>query len=542
MKNDSNNKLISANNLDVRFQTTRSHVHALKNIAFRIDRGESLGIVGESGSGKSVTSLSLLDLYRDSPQVSYKGQVIIRIDDQEVRVNDIDNKALQNIRGNHIGLVLQEPGSALNPVRKCGPQIIEALKRHSTQGDTDHKAVVLKTFEEVALSDIDRIYDSYPHELSGGQLQRVCIAMAIVGKPDLLICDEVTSALDVTIQKEIIDLLIRLRKDLGLTLLFISHDLDVVRELCDRIIIMSDGEIVEEGNVEEVFNNPTTTYTKELLNNKPSISPKLVKEYKHQEESKILEIKSLSHAYKSKSRSLFKAAKLDWVLNDVTFSLHRGEILGIVGESGSGKSTLAKSIVGIIDPTQGAINYINQNHQAEKMGSVPRRDIQLVFQDPYSSLNPSMSIGRGLYELLQFHRIVPKTDIKNRISSLLHQVGLSDNYYNRLPRELSGGQRQRICLAKALALEPKILLCDECVSALDVTVQSKILQLLLDLRRDLDLSILFISHDLAVINEICDRVLVMENGSIVESGSPYEIIHAPKNPYTQRLTASIPGR
>lgn len=532
----------------------------MKHLNFTLDQGQCLGIVGESGSGKSVTSLSILNLLRLNSNNTTTGKISYKDEQDAIDLLQLPEKQLYKIRGRKIAMVFQEPMSALNPVRKCGEQVKEVLDVHHIGSPSDRKNQVLSLFEQVSLPDVSRIYNSYPHQLSGGQLQRVNIAMALAAEPDVIICDEPTTALDVTVQAQILKLLKGLISNSKTGMIFISHDLDVVAGLCDSVLVMYNGEIVESGLIPETFEHPQHPYTKALVACKPTAanrdfrlptvqsimdgsftkSPRTLRAKSRGK--KIIEVRNLKVYFPKKKESLFGKRTYVKAVDDVSFNLYKGEILGIVGESGSGKSTIAACISGLIDQSGGTITYNGSPINAAVLSRdrLLRTKIQLVFQDPYSSLNPQMTIGNAITEPMLYHRLVTKNEAPARLLRLLDQVGLSPMYKDRYPHQLSGGQRQRACIARALSVQPDVLICDESVSALDVSIQAQILNLLDQLRAELGLTLIFISHDLSVIHYSCDYVLVMKNGKIVEEGSVDEIMNQPSADYTKQLIASLP--
>ena len=557
---DERDNLLLVDNLSITFSQRGNKTEAVKNISFDLRKGQRLGIVGESGSGKSVTSLSILKLI-SSASSEVSGTISFNYDGSNLDIQQADQKQLYKIRGRKISMIFQEPMNTLNPVRTCGSQVKEVLDVHDIKDKGDRRAFVLSLFDKVQLSDVDRIYTSYPHELSGGQLQRVCIAMAIATSPDILICDEPTTALDVTIQKDIVDLIKGLTTSDDLSLIFISHDLDVVAELCDSVLVMYKGEIVEKGDLPATFLSPKHAYTKALLLCKPTPDRREYKLSTVQDvlagqtqtdihrtprdtsiQAGFLEVADLKVYFPHKRSWPWEAKKYVKAVDGVTFDLGEKEILGIVGESGSGKSTVAKAIAGLLSPTEGAITYRGKDltRRILQTDKKLRTQIQLVFQDPYSSLNPQMTIGAALREPVRYHKIVPRDQVSNYALQLLEEVGLDASYDRRYPHQLSGGQRQRVCIARALSVQPKLLICDESVSALDVSIQAQILNLLDELRSKRDISMLFISHDLSVVHYLCDRILVMKDGLIVEKGASDQVMYAATHPYTQKLISSIP--
>jgi len=496
----------------------------------------------------------------------------------DVNILQLPEDEMREIRGNRIAMIFQEPMTSLNPVLTCGFQVTEAIQLHLGVDKSEAKKRAIQLFNEVQLPRPEAIFDSYPHQISGGQKQRVMIAMALSCDPEILIADEPTTALDVTVQKTIIELLLRLKAERNMSLIFISHDLGVVSEIADRVIVMYKGEIVEEADTKIIFADPKHPYTKGLLacrpspdyhlkklpviadfldadNNKVSIEKireqysypaKELKERKKQlyAQQPILKIKELSTWFPGSSGLFAKQKEVVKAVNKVSFDVYPGETLGLVGESGCGKSTLGRSILRLIEPTSGGINFEDTDLRKLNKRDMRnmRRDIQIIFQDPYSSLNPRLTVGDSLMEPLQVHQLYDNnTKRKKHVLELLEKVNLPPEYYNRYPHEFSGGQRQRIVIARALALKPKFIICDESVSALDVSVQAQVLNLIRELQQEYNLTYIFISHDLSVIKHISDRVMVMNKGEIIETGDPAEIYYHPKEEYTKRLIASIPG-
>jgi len=571
--------MLTVNNLNVQFKTENGIFEAVKDVSFNLDKGEVIGIVGESGSGKSVTSLAIMRLLE--PVVSQvKGEILL----DEINLLSLPEPDMQAIRGNRIGMIFQEPMTSLNPVLTCGFQVAEAIKlhQHLTYDDARKRAIAL--FNEVQLPRPEAIFDSYPHEISGGQKQRVMIAMALSCDPEILIADEPTTALDVTVQKTIIELLLRLKAERNMSLVFISHDLGVIGEIADRVIVMYKGQIVEQAGIAEIFKSPKHPYTKGLLACRPSPAHHLKKlpvlsdfltldaqgnmqgsgleieklrerfAYTDQEiaerkkqlysQEPILKVQNLSTWYPVSGGFLQKSKEVLKAVNDVSFDVYPGETLGLVGESGCGKTTLGRSILRLIEPSAGRVIFGDvdlKSLQTEQLRRI-RRDIQIIFQDPYSSLNPRLTVGESIMEPLQVHNLYNNnTQRKNRVIELLERVNLTAAHFNRYPYEFSGGQRQRIVIARALALQPKFIICDESVSALDVSVQAQVLNLLRELQEEMKLTYIFISHDLSVVKHISDRVMVMNKGIIEESGDPDQIYYHPQKAYTQKLIASIPG-
>ena len=565
--------MLQVKNLNVKFKTQGGLVEAVKDTSFTLNKGETIGIVGESGSGKSVTSLAIMRLHNSANTV-ISGEILLN----DADTLQVPEDEMREIRGNRIAMIFQEPMTSLNPVLTCGFQVTEAIRFHLGVSKQEAKEKTIKLFNEVQLPRPQAIFDSYPHQLSGGQKQRVMIAMALSCDPEILIADEPTTALDVTVQKTIIELLLRLKADRHMSLIFISHDLGVVSEIADRVIVMYKGNIVEEGTTKTIFSAPQHPYTKGLLACRPSPEHKLKKlpvvadfldaedravsietireqySYKGNEikdrkqklyaQKPILQINELCTWFPA-GAGLFSNKKIFVkAVNEVSFDVYPGETLGLVGESGCGKSTLGRSILRLIEPTSGDINFEDTDLRTlgkRDMRNI-RRDIQIIFQDPYSSLNPRLTIGDSLMEPLQVHQLYENnTKRRKKVLELLEQVNLPVSYFNRYPHEFSGGQRQRIVIARALALQPKFIICDESVSALDVSVQAQVLNLIRELQQEFNLTYIFISHDLSVIKHISDRIMVMNKGEIIETGDPDEIYYRPKEEYTKRLISSIPG-
>ncbi len=552
-------KLLHIQDLSVRFSTKTGETDAVNGVDIELYEGDCLGVVGESGSGKSVTSLSILNLIYPNPNAVTTGKVIRYSDESSSDLLQLDEQALSDIRGNDISMVFQEPMSSLNPVKRCGSQIEEVLEIHNIVPKGHRKSKVLELIDSVELPEAERIYRSYPHELSGGQLQRVNIAMALAGDPKVMICDEPTTALDVTVQKKIIQLLKRIVIEKDIALIFVCHDLDLVNELCNKVVVMYKGDVVEQGILPETFRNPQSDYTQALLACRPKPSyneiqlPTVdkVMSGKYEQVKRpqadidkdqiVLSADNLTVKYRTNPLAIFQRKKYLTAVDNVSFKLYKGSVLGIVGESGSGKSTVAKCICGVIPASKGEITYDGRVIDGRVLSSDKnlRRQIQIIFQDPYGSLNPRMTIGQAILEPINYHKLRPGS-AKERAVELLNEVGLEEDYYDRYPHQLSGGQRQRVCIARALSVEPQILICDESVSALDVSIQSQILNLLDSLRAKYQLSIIFISHDLSVIHYISDEVIVMKDGRIVEQGNADQIITSPQEAYTQELVNSMP--
>jgi len=557
--------LLNIENLSVNFITQGETTQAVKNVTLKVSAGEILALVGESGSGKSVTALSVLQLLPKPPAQFASGQIFFNDGNKTVDLLSLHYKSLQQIRGNRIAMIFQEPMTSLNPVINCGSQVMEVLLQHKKINTSRAKAKTIEWFEKVKLPDPQKMFDRYPHQLSGGQKQRVMIAMAMCCEPALLICDEPTTALDVTVQKAILQLIKDLQQETGMGVLFISHDLGVVAEIAYRVAIMYQGEIVEQNHAKPIFENPQHNYTKALIACRPASHPKgeklpVISDFLTTREklfrfhnndpqeqtifSDILaEIKNVSVKFPTKTNLLGKVLSYTTAVDKVNFTLYKGETLGLVGESGCGKTTLGRTLLRLIDPSDGKIIYNGTDitlMTQQELKSL-RSNVQLVFQDPYSSLNPRLTIGAAIAEPMQvLHTEKNKNQRRKKVSELLEKVNLPKKFANRYPHEFSGGQRQRIVIARALALNPNLLVCDESVSALDVSVQAQVLNLLNDLKKDLGLTMLFISHDLSVVRYMSNRIMVMREGKIIESGNAEDVYRHPASEYTMQLLAAIP--
>jgi peptide/nickel transport system ATP-binding protein len=558
--------LLSIQGLSINFFTNGVRTEAVKNLSLTVNRGELVALVGESGSGKSVTSLSLLQLLPQPPAEYAGGSVLFSEDGaQAIDLLHLNKKELQQIRGNKISMIFQEPMTSLNPLMKCGEQVMEVLRLHKKLSHSEAQQQTLDWFRKVQLPTPEQLFHRYPHQLSGGQKQRVMIAMAMCCHPDLLICDEPTTALDVTVQKTILELIKALQREQNMGVIFITHDLGVVKEIADRVYILYKGELQEAGSKNTIFQKPNHPYTQALIACRPALHPKgerlpVVQDFlqtgnKPQqtptkqiegptEQETLIQVDHLKIQYPVRTNWLGKTTAWFDAVNDVSFSIYQGETLGLVGESGCGKTTLGRALLGLAPVSGGKILYSGRelSHLLKTDTATLRKEVQLVFQDPYSSLNPRITIGDALTEPMRIHHPqLTKKDRKQKAAALLDRVSLPAQMLNRYPHEFSGGQRQRIVIAKALALEPQFLVCDESVSALDVSVQAQVLNLLNELKQDLGLTLLFISHDLSVVRYMSDRMLVMQKGKIVEEGVAEDIYHHPQHPYTRQLIEAIPN-
>ena len=566
--------LFKVKNLNVSFLQEDRWQAAVHGVSFGLEAGETLGIVGESGSGKSVSSLALMQLLPQR-QATFSADEIIIDGQNTLRWN---REQMRSARGNKMAMIFQEPMTSLNPVMRCGKQVMEAILIHQQLSQTEAKEKVLELFRRVKLPRPEQQFDAWPHQLSGGQKQRVMIAMAIANKPKLLIADEPTTALDVTVQKEILLLLKELQQETGMGLIFISHDLAVIGEIADKVVVMHKGRIVESGNVKEVLGNPQHPYTQGLLACRPPLELRLsrlpvVKEFMenkwpggitemlevlktnpaarkqtHQQmfaREALLKVENLKTWYPVQNGFFKKNTQYIKAVNGVSFEVFPGETLGLVGESGCGKTSLGRSILRLQEPIHGMIIYkgvvLNALNKRDLRSF--RKRLQIVFQDPYSSLNPRMAIGDAILEPMTVHGLHAGSRARReKVMELLEEVGLEATHYRRYPHEFSGGQRQRICIARALAVNPELVICDEPVSALDVSVQAQVLNLLNRLKQDYGFTYIFISHDLSVVRYMSDRVLVMNNGKMEELAEADELYRNPQTAYTKKLIEAIPGR
>ncbi len=566
--NEKNTPLLSIQDLTVKFKTQEELITAVNKVSFDIPKGKTVGLVGESGSGKSVTSLATMGLIPMPPGMITSGKILFNGDDLLTK----SEKEMRKIRGNRISMIFQEPMTALNPVFRIGSQISEVLRLHKGMTRKQAWNYSIDLLDQVGIPDPKSKIRAYPHEMSGGQKQRVMIAMAIACEPDLLICDEPTTALDVTIQKQVLELMLDLQQKYDMGMLFITHDLGVIADLADDVVVMYRSNIVEQNHVNTIFKNAKHPYTKGLMACRPMLhgNPKrllTVSDYMQEDGTEkqvppekfepmvkpdksdidshpvLLEVKNLKTWFPVKGGLFGRVQRHVKAVDDVSFVVHKGETLGLVGESGCGKTTLGRTILRLQKATSGdviydGVNLMDLNKEAmRKM----RSRMQIIFQDPYSSLNPRMTIGDIITEPMAIHKIGEhKKDRFARAQELMQKVDLKPQHLNRYPHEFSGGQRQRICIARAIGVEPDFIICDESVSALDVSVQAQVLNLLQDLQQDMHLTYIFISHDLSVVNYISDRVGVMNQGKIVELDTAENIYKNPQREYTKRLLDAIP--
>ncbi len=579
------NVLLEVKNLVTEFKTEEEQIKAVNDISFTLNKGETIGIVGESGSGKSVTSLSIMQLIPNPPGKVTGGQILYHTKNKEVvNLTTMPEHDMRHYRGNEIAMIFQEPMTSLNPVMKCGDQVIESIRLHNPSiSYINAKQRVIELFTEVQLPSPILMLDRYPHQLSGGQKQRVMIAMAISCNPNILIADEPTTALDVTVQKTILELLQKLQRQHEMGILFITHDLGVIAELADKVVVMYKGKIVEQGSVYDIFSKPQHPYTKSLLACRPPLDKRLkrlpvVSDFMRIDQNgeivnieqnvndainnvtiteaerkvahqtlyagnKILELKNVKTWFPAKKTMFGKVLEYTKAVDDVSFDVYEGETLGLVGESGCGKTTLGRTILKLVNAHDGQIFYKREEllSMKEKDFREHRKNLQIIFQDPYSSLNPRITIGDALMEPMSFHGIGKNgTERRDKVMELLGKVGLDAKYFKRYPHEFSGGQRQRVCIARALVLNPSFIICDESVSALDVSVQAQVLNLLNDLKKEFKFTYIFISHDLSVVKFMSDRMVVMQKGRIEEMGDADKIYNNPQTEYTKKLINAIP--
>jgi len=572
-----NSPVLEVKDLSIAFNTGSEEIVAVKNLSFKLHKGEIAGIVGESGSGKSVTALAVMGLLQCPPARITSGEILFYKENASpVDIVSMPESELRHLRGNLISMVFQEPMTSLNPVYRCGEQVAEVIIEHQKVSTREAREKVISLFEEVLLPRPEDIYKAYPHQLSGGQKQRVMIAMAIANNPSVIIADEPTTALDVTVQKTILELLKSIRDKYNIAIIFITHDLGVIADIADKVIVMYKGENVEENTVAKIFKAPSHPYTHGLLACRPDMKKRLkilptvsdflnndpqsdtlknILEHEVSRDERIenhvelykgeplLKVRNLTTSFIVSSPFFSLKPKTFNVLKNISFDVYKGETLGLVGESGCGKTTLGRSILRLIEPASGEVFYNNTNITAlsKKEFRHYRRELQIIFQDPYSSLNPRLTIGQAIIEPLEVYNILPTYKLrKERTIELLEKVGLSETHYNRYPHEFSGGQRQRIVIARTLALNPRFIICDESVSALDVSIQAQVLNLLNQLKNEFGLTYIFISHDLSVVKYLADRIIIMKDGEIVETNEADALYANPKEEYTRKLINAIP--
>ena len=577
--------LLEVKDLAIEFRTEEGTVRAVDHISYSLNKGETLGIVGETGSGKSVSSLSVMGLIPQPPGKIINGSINYRSPEsgKELDLLNMPESEMRKFRGNQISMIFQEPMTSLNPVYTCGDQVMEAITLHQKVSRQEARKRTLELFKSVRLPRPEGIIDSYPHQISGGQKQRVMIAMAMSCNPNILMADEPTTALDVTVQAQILRLMQQLQQENNMSVVFITHDLGVIAEIADKVVVMYKGKIVEQGHVLDIFNSPTHPYTKGLMACRPPLDKRLYRlptmsnfmkekpdgsmeaidasveevvdkaEVPKEETKKrkeklfaqepILKVQNLKTYFPIKKGFFRMTADYVRAVNDVSFDVYPGETLGLVGESGCGKTTLGRTILRLVEPTSGSIEFQGQDVReldANKLRSL-RKDMQIIFQDPYSSLNPRITIGSAIMEPMNVHNLHNNDkERKNKVIELLERVGLGEEHFRRYPHEFSGGQRQRICIARALAVNPKFIICDESVSALDVSVQAQVLNLLMELRDEYNFTYIFISHDLSVVKFMSDRMIVMNEGVIEELDDADKIYYEPQKEYTQKLISAIP--
>jgi peptide/nickel transport system ATP-binding protein len=584
MKEPTGGELLDIRNLITEFRSGDETVKAVNDVSFTVRKGETVGVVGESGSGKSVTALSVMRLIPNPPGKITGGEIIYHSRTKGiVDLTKVSEKDMRDFRGNEIGMIFQEPMTSLNPVYTCGNQVMEAIMLHQKVTRKEAVTRTLRLFDEVLLPNPAEIFKKYPHQISGGQKQRVMIAMAMSCNPQVLIADEPTTALDVTVQKTILDLMLKLQREHEMGIIFITHDLGVIAELADKVVVMYKGRIVEQGPVMEIFANPQHPYTKGLLACRPPLNRRLhylptvsdfmtvandgtitenkrtvtdmihdvevtpeqrrIQQEKLRAQQPILRIENIRTWYPTAKTILGKTISWNKAVDDVSFDVYPGETLGLVGESGCGKTTLGRTILRLIEPTEGKIIFDGKDitHLPAAEMRPLRKDIQIIFQDPYSSLNPRITIGSAIMEPMRVHNIgASDKERKEKVMELLRRVNMNETHFHRYPHEFSGGQRQRICIARALALNPRFIICDESVSALDVSVQAQVLNLLNELKKDFGFTYIFISHDLSVVKFMSDRMVVMNKGKIEEMGDADEVYSNPNCEYTRKLISAIP--
>lgn len=557
--------VLDVSNLNVAFRHEKQLTQAVRNLSFTLKRGETLAIVGESGSGKSVTAMSLLRLLEQSGgEVSCDHMRLLRRNRERVDLATLNASRLRGVRGADIAMIFQEPMTSLNPVFPVGEQIAESIRLHQGLGKEEALTEARRMLDLVRIPESQAILSRYPHQLSGGMRQRVMIAMALSCRPAVLIADEPTTALDVTIQAQILQLIAVLQKEMAMGVIFITHDMGVVADIADRVLVMYQGEAVETGSVEQIFSAPQHAYTKALLAAVPRLGamngsdlprrfplvslqhPELQERETEQDTvvpgEPILQVRDLVARFPLRSGILNRVTREVHAVEGVSFDLWPGETLSLVGESGCGKSTTGRALLRLVESQSGTITFKGERIDALSTGKLQllRRDIQFIFQDPYASLDPRQTVGYSIMEPLRVHGVMSEEDAQRRVLWLLERVGLKPEHAWRYPHEFSGGQRQRICIARALALNPRVVVADESVSALDVSIRAQIINLLLDLQREMGIAFLFISHDMAVVERISHRVAVMYLGQIVEIGPRRAVFENPQHPYTRKLMAAVP--
>ena len=565
--------ILTLKGLSVAFDHEGQQHDAVKDVSFTLEQGTTIGIVGESGSGKSLTALAIMGLLpKPNGRINNGSIVFCDENGENTELLSLPEKQMRHWRGKRIAMIFQEPMTSLNPTSRCGKQVMENILEHEKVSRKEARIRTLRLFGEVMLPDPERTFDAYPHQISGGQKQRVMIAMALACNPDILIADEPTTALDVTVQKTILELLRKLQQKYHISLIFISHNLDVVAEIANEVVVMYKGQVVEKGSIKEIFCHPRHPYTKGLLACRPPLGKrpgrlKVIADFMNNETlvdesfvsdtqrqmlherlfsaKPILKTEHIHTAFTIKRNLAGKPVKEHKAVDDVSFEVFPGETLGLVGESGCGKTTLGRTLLRLVEPTSGKTIYKGISVNGLKTNELRglRKNMQIIFQDPYSSLNPRITIGEAIIEPMRVHKLHGNDAARKvKVADLLQKVGLDPAHYGRYPHEFSGGQRQRICIARALAVEPEFIICDESVSALDVSVQAQVLNLLNDLKKEFGLTYLFISHDLSVVRYMSDRLMVMQNGRIQEMGEADQIYTHPQSEYTQKLINAIPGR
>ncbi len=576
--------VLSIQNLTIHFRSAEENIKAVDDISLDIYPGETVGVVGESGSGKTVTALSILNLIPHPPGEIVKGEIYFQSKQYgNINLVDLSEKEIRKLRGNEISMIFQEPMTSLNPVITCGNQVIELLVSHKHLKRREARKETIRLFEKVKLTRPETVLKTYPHQLSGGEKQRVMIAMALAANPRLMIADEPTTALDVTTQANILKLIKDLRGDLNSSILFITHDLGVIADVADRVVVMYQGKIVEEGTVWDVFSDPRHPYTKGLLACRPrldirlkvlptvadfvkgdqdywegvkytSVGEALLLNVERRDElierrlkvvqgGAILRVRNLRKYYSSRKNLFSSHGEVVKAVDGVSFDVYPGETIGLVGESGCGKTTLGRLLIRLTDPTVGRIIFKNRDIALLNAAETRelRKSMQIIFQDPYSSLDPRQTIGEAIWEPMKVHGLHGnRRSQKDRVFELLQKVGMDEKSYNRYPHEFSGGQRQRACIARALAVDPSFLILDESVSALDVSVQAQVLNLLNQLKKDFNFTYIFISHDLSIVKFMSDRIFIMRNGRFIEMGFPEDLYLKPRDPYTKELIEAIP--